>query len=64
MSRLFDRFWRKDAARSGSAHCGLGLSLVSVYAAAMGAKVTAGLPGAGMFEIAVKFPDGDGHVAI
>ena len=29
---LFDRFWRKDAARTDSAHSGLGLSIVSEFA--------------------------------
>ena len=29
---MFDRFWRKDQARSGSGHAGLGLSLVKALA--------------------------------
>lgn len=32
LPRLFDRFWRKDPARTGSLHAGLGLSLVRVFA--------------------------------
>ena len=37
------QFWRKDPARRVDGHCGLGLSLVSAYAAAMGGSVAADL---------------------
>lgn len=40
---LFDRFWRKDAARSSDGHTGLGLSLSRVFAQAIGCELTAGL---------------------
>jgi two-component system sensor histidine kinase QseC len=43
LSRLFDRFWRKDAARSSSDHSGLGLSLARAFASAMGGDLTAAL---------------------
>lgn len=32
VDKLFDRFWRKDAARTGGHHAGLGLSLVKALA--------------------------------
>jgi signal transduction histidine kinase len=39
--KLFDRFWRKEEARSGGRHFGLGLSLASMFAQAMGWTLTA-----------------------
>lgn len=41
--RLFERFWRKDAARSSSNHAGLGLALSKAYAAALGLELRAEL---------------------
>jgi two-component system sensor histidine kinase QseC len=41
VGKLFDRFWRKEAARSGGLHLGLGLSLARTYAAAMGWNISA-----------------------
>lgn len=35
LPRLFDRFWRKESARSGGLHLGLGLSLARSFARAM-----------------------------
>jgi signal transduction histidine kinase len=43
LNRLFDRFWRKDAARSGNGHIGLGLSLARDFARALGGELTAHL---------------------
>jgi two-component system sensor histidine kinase QseC len=43
VARLFDPFWRKEAARSGGQHVGLGLSLARTFAAAMGWTLTATL---------------------
>lgn len=41
---LFERFWRKEAARGGSGeHVGLGLSLARVFAGAMGWRLNAAL---------------------
>lgn len=40
---LFDRFWRKDAARTGYGHSGLGLSLVRGFCELLGWRVTAAL---------------------
>ncbi|MDB6169369.1 MAG: Histidine kinase [Verrucomicrobia bacterium] len=43
VGKIFDRFWRKESARSGGLHLGLGLSLASAYAAAMGWTMSAEL---------------------
>lgn len=42
LPKLFDRFWRKESARSGGLHLGLGLSLSRSFAQAMGWTLTAG----------------------
>ena len=42
-ARLFDRFWRKEAARSGGEHVGLGLNLARTFATAMGWRLGASL---------------------
>ena len=41
VSRLFDRFWRKEKARTGGAHLGLGLPIARTFAEAMGWTLTA-----------------------
>lgn len=43
VDKLFDRFWRKEEARSGGRHFGLGLSLARMFAQAMGWALTAQL---------------------
>jgi signal transduction histidine kinase len=43
--RLFDRFWRKDAARSSAEHSGLGLALARAFALSLGYRLTAALNG-------------------
>ena len=43
VARLFDPFWRKEAARSGGQHVGLGLSLARTFARAMGWTLSATL---------------------
>lgn len=45
VERLFERFWRKEAARSGGEHVGLGLSLARAFAAAMDWRLEAALEG-------------------
>jgi two-component system sensor histidine kinase QseC len=41
VSRLFDRFWRRDPARASGDHAGLGLSLARAFARAMGGELMA-----------------------
>jgi len=45
VARLFERFWRKEAARSTSNHVGLGLSITRTFAQAMGWTLSAALDG-------------------
>lgn len=65
LPRIFDRFWRKDPARSGGRHAGLGLSLVSALCDLLGFEKEARLAG-GWFEITLRGraaaaePDGGG----
>jgi two-component system sensor histidine kinase QseC len=53
LPRIFDRFWRKDAARSGGRHAGLGLSLVSALCELLGFTREARLRG-DRFEIILR----------
>jgi len=43
LSHLFERFWRKDPARSSGTHCGLGLALARAFARAMECDLKASL---------------------
>ena len=43
VAKIFDRFWRKEEARSGGKHFGLGLSLAQMFARAMGWTLTASM---------------------
>jgi two-component system sensor histidine kinase QseC len=45
VSKLFDRFWRRDTARAAAEHSGLGLSLAKAFARVIGADLTAHLEG-------------------
>jgi signal transduction histidine kinase len=51
LPRLFERFWRKEAARTGGVHVGLGLSLARVFAEAMGWKLVAAMKTPGMLTL-------------
>lgn len=55
LEHLFERFWRKDGARSGDRHSGLGLALVRSIAEVLGIEVAISLE-AGVFEIALDIP--------
>ena len=52
LPHLVEPFWRKDPARGGATHTGLGLALVNAYADALGLTVTPSLDD-GVFSIAV-----------
>ncbi|MCY2932108.1 MAG: ATP-binding protein [Planctomycetota bacterium] len=57
VAMLFDRFWRKDAARTNTGqHCGLGLAIVARCVAALGGRVEANLR-EGRLDMAVDLPD-------
>ena len=51
LPHLFERFWRKDAARSSNGHTGLGLSLARAFAQALGCQLTAGFTGSGRLAL-------------
>lgn len=51
---MFDRLWRKDPARAGERHAGLGLSLVRAYAGMLDLTVTVDLDDAGRFSITLS----------
>jgi two-component system sensor histidine kinase QseC len=53
---MFERFWRKDAARTGGRHSGLGLSIVQALADALGIQVTADLTADRVFTVSLRFP--------
>lgn len=45
LPHLFERFWRKDAARTADGHTGLGLSMARTFAGAIGCELSATLVG-------------------
>jgi two-component system, OmpR family, heavy metal sensor histidine kinase CusS len=53
LSRIFDRFWRRDTARSDGRHMGLGLSLVAALCELLGFSKEARLHD-GIFEIVLS----------
>lgn len=58
LPRIFDRFWRRDAARSDGRHVGLGLSLVAALCELLGLSKEARLRD-GVFEIVLSGPAGE-----
>jgi len=54
MPRLFERFFRADGARSGGAHCGIGLSLVQAVCTPLQLTVTASNPPTGGVRFRVE----------
>jgi len=51
VARLFDRFWRKEASRTGGQHVGLGLPLARAFAEAMGWRLTAQIDTPGVLTL-------------
>lgn len=58
LPHLFERFWRKDAARTGSLHAGLGLPLAKAFAELLGWEITAELVGGELVVRVVVGTDG------
>lgn len=55
---MFDRFWRKDEARAGGRHAGLGLSLVRALADLLGIEIATRLDPDKTFRITLSRPLG------
>jgi signal transduction histidine kinase len=51
LSHIFDRFWRKDSARTTGEHAGIGLSLVKSYSSCLNMGVDASVSDDNMFNI-------------
>jgi signal transduction histidine kinase len=51
LPRLFEPFWRKDAARAVDGHTGLGLSVAQTFAHALGCNLTAAFAAPGRLAI-------------
>jgi len=57
LARLFERFWRKESARTGLGnHTGLGLALARTFAEAMGWTLTASLQAEGRLKLNLAGP--------
>ncbi len=58
LEAIFDRFWRKDAARGGGRHSGLGLSLVKDLARVLGIELDVDLKEGSIFAVRMVFQAG------
>lgn len=58
LAHVFERFWRKDSARTGQNHSGLGLSIVKSLADLLGLRVRVDLQDGGVFVVRLSFPAG------
>jgi two-component system sensor histidine kinase QseC len=56
LPHIFERFWRKDAARTGGRHSGLGLSIVKALAEVLGIQVTVELSSDSIFTVRLRLP--------
>jgi signal transduction histidine kinase len=57
LDHVFDRFWRKDAARSDRSHIGLGLSIARELSELMGIRLSVDLREGRLFEVRLVFPE-------
>ena len=56
LEHLFERFWRKDPARSDRGHLGLGLSIVKALSKLLGIGLRINLKEGTVFEVRLSFP--------
>ena len=56
LDHIFDRFWRKDAARSDRSHIGLGLSIARAMCELLGLRLSVDLREDRLFEAGIVFP--------
>ena len=56
LKHLFEPFWRKDRARTGTGHAGLGLSLVAGYCKIMDVKISADIPQPSTLRMTLTLP--------
>lgn len=56
LERLFEPFWRKDAARTDGRHSGLGLYLVQLYARLLEIELAVELPETDWFRLTLRHP--------
>jgi signal transduction histidine kinase len=54
VGQMFERFWRKDQARTTGSHAGLGLSLVKALSELLGLKVKPALDGGSRFSLSLQ----------
>ena len=57
LDHVFDRFWRKDAARSDRSHIGLGLSIARELSELMGIRLSVDLREGRLFDVRLVFPE-------
>jgi signal transduction histidine kinase len=55
LEHLFERFWRKDSARTGGRHSGLGMALIRSAAASLGIGLEIALAGR-VFRVSLEIP--------
>ena len=60
LDHVFDRFWRKDAARTDRSHIGLGLSIARGLCELLGLRLSVDLREGRRFEARLFFPKPDG----
>jgi signal transduction histidine kinase len=69
LPHVFERFWRKDAARTASAHGGLGLSVAEAFVRLLRGELHLDLPRPDLVRVELRLPargaySPDGHVSV